>query len=119
MEKYEKNGMIMIQMTEKEAEEVGSTMIEMLKALYFAAGLITDLFDIILPVVVEIKKEKKTTPEKSEKNTCENCTLPCLANPIFQRHPDATEEESEANVEERRRLLQKYKEELLEWLENQ
>lgn len=119
MEKYEKNEMIMIQMTEKEAEEVGSTMIEMLKALDFAAGLITDLFDMIFPVVVEIKKEKKTTPEKSEKNTCENCTLPCLANPVFRYYKEALKENSETDVERSRSLLQKYKEELRERLENQ
>ncbi len=115
----EKNGMVTIRMTEEEAKGIYSSLMEVLKLLDFAAERIGDLFDMILPVVVEIKKEKKTNPEEDEKTTCENCTLPCLVNPVFRYYKEALKENSETDVERSRSLLQKYKEDLRERLENQ
>ena len=115
----EKNGMVTIRMTEEEAKGIYSSLMEVLKLLDFGAELIDNLFDMVLPVVVEIKKEKKTNPEEGEKSNCENCTLPCLANPVFRYYKEALKENSEMDVERSRSLLQKYKEELRERLGNQ
>ncbi len=115
----EKNGMVTIRMTEEEAKRIYSSLIEVLKSLDFAAESIGDLFDMILPVVVEIKKEKKTNPGEDEKITCENCALLCLANPVFRCIKDALKDNPEVVAEKRSSLLQKYKEELRERLESQ
>ena len=115
----EKNEMVTIRMTEEEAKGIYSSLMEVLKLLDFEAELIDNLFDMVLPVVVEIKKEKKTNPEEGEKANCENCTLPCLANPIIRCIKDAPKDNPEVVAEKRSSLLQKYKEELRERLENQ
>ena len=59
--------MITIQMTMEEVMQFGKIVEEVLKLLEDATDAVDELFDIILPVIIEIKKREETEqPEKTE-----------------------------------------------------
>ena len=125
MENKEK-GMITIQMTMEEVMQFGKTVEEVLTLLEDATDAVDELFDMILPVIIEIKKREVTEqPEKTEEEAeneppCQRCTLPCLANPNYMKGekaavPDDDSEEAKAKREE---FLRIYEQKLLKDLKD-
>ena len=87
-----KEGMITIQMTAEEAKQIGNAIEKVLFLLDDATEAVEDIFDMMLPIMVEIKEEEEAVPkEDSDLPNCENCTLPCLANPRFHRSSENPE----------------------------
>ena len=115
------NEIITIQMTVEEAKQFGDAIQEVLVLLNDAAAAVAELFDTILPIIVEIEREEK--PEKQEKpeqeevpaSTCQKCTLPCLANPNYMKAERAVvpDDDSEEAKAKRKEFLCMYEKQLL------
>ena len=116
--------MITIQMTVEEAKEFWNTLQEVLVLLEDAEEAVEDLFDMILPVIIELEEGPKEMEnmnqkeEDTEKSDCENCTLPCMANPNFLKDEKAAipHDDSEETIAKRKAFLSMYRELLLEEL---
>lgn len=120
------NEMITIQMTVEEAKQFGDAIQEVLVLLNDAAAAVAELFDTILPVIVEIenkdKAERQGESEEEEMpgSSCEDCTLPCLGNPNYMKEEKAAipDDDSEEVKKKRKEFLRAYEKQLLKDLKD-
>ena len=113
--------MITIQMTMEEEKRFAKTIEEVLTLLEDATDAVDELFDMILPVVLEIKEKeeeeqaKKTEKEVENEPSCQDCTLPCLANPNYMKAEKAAvpDDDSEEAKAKRKEFLRAYEQLLL------
>ncbi len=97
-----KEGMITVQMTAEEAKQIGNAIEKVLFLLDDATDAAEDIFDMLLPIMVEINEEEEAAPKEAEDedlSDCENCTLPCLANPRFHRNLENRERNNDERME--------------------